>query len=187
MLNNVTGSSNVAIGVAAGAGIFANFNTCVGTRSNCSFSDGGIAIGISSTNVPAACNITDGLFFPPGRAVVVAGVQTNYNAATGQMGPIASSRRFKEDIVDLTTKSALIFDLRPVDYKYKNSEKREFGYIAEEVAEVLPCIVPRDAEGKPFGVNYEKVVVLLVEEVRKGRDEIALLRADVAMLKARLF
>jgi len=87
--------------------------------------------------------------------------------ASGQMGTIVSSAKFKEDVQDLD--SSKILDLRPVSFKYIGDETKEFhaGLIAEEVNEVIPDLVVCDAEGAPFTVKYQEICMYLLQEVKK--------------------
>ena len=59
---------------------------------------------------------------------------------TGQLGTTSSSRRFKKDIKSINKASEVILALKPVTFHYKtdNTNRPEFGLIAEEVAEVNP-------------------------------------------------
>lgn len=51
-------------------------------------------------------------------------------------------------------------------------KKKAFGYIAEEVEQVLPELCDyNDVTGKLAGVQYERLAVLLLEEVKKLRSE----------------
>ena len=56
--------------------------------------------------------------------------------------------------------------------------KKHFGYIAEEVNEILPEIVNKDPDGEPEGVKYEMVTVLLVEEIKKLKARIEVLEGN---------
>lgn len=86
----------------------------------------------------------------------------------GQIGSLASSRRFKENIQDIPTNDA-IMQLRPVVFNYiKDQYKtRQFGFIAEEVAEIFPDLVSYDEQHEPFTVKYHVLPVLLLNELKK--------------------
>jgi hypothetical protein len=66
---------------------------------------------------------------------------------TGRLGTQSSSRRFKENIRPMDKASEVILALKPVTFRYKNDVKRNprVGLIAEDVAEVNPDLVVRDA------------------------------------------
>jgi len=82
-----------------------------------------------------------------------------------------SSRRYKENIVDLSMNTEDIYQLRPVTFDWKNNKKSDFGLIAEEVDEVLPTLVHYQND-VPESVAYDKLSVLLLMEVKKLREEI---------------
>jgi hypothetical protein len=177
-----TGGENTGVGTICGVTLTTGArNTLLGSGTNVSAAAaaGRIAIGINAAGVAANALLDDGLYYPLTLLLAPPGNPVLFDAATGQMGPTVSSRRFKKDISALTIDTARIFDLRPVEYTLKTHNIRDFGYVAEEVAEILPCIVPRDAEGLPFGVSYDKLTVMLVEELRKVRAEVAALKKKI--------
>jgi len=178
-LLNADATHNTAIGFDAGSSITTgSYNTFLGAAvdSNAGARTGAIAIGVDSAAVAASAITDNGLFFHKSLAVVVA-TAVNYNATTGAMGPVVSSRRFKDNIQALELDSSKVFDLRPVSYDWNlpqlKGHMRDFGLIAEEVAEIFPELVPRDAGGLPCSVNYDRISVLLLEELRKVRDVVA--------------
>lgn len=111
--------------------------------------------------------------------------------ADGQLGYDSSSRRFKENIVDLPDSiSERIYKLQPRQYNKTCSTKQQFGLIAEEVNDVFPELISfkrseimgpcRDHEGKeyegvvgyeltdiPETVNYRRLIVPLIQEIKK--------------------
>ena len=82
-----------------------------------------------------------------------------------------SSIRFKEDVRDMADSSAVLRDLRPVTFRYREEagagSARDFGLIAEEVAEVAPELVAYDEEGQPYSVRYHVLPSLLLNEMQK--------------------
>jgi len=60
---------------------------------------------------------------------------------TGLIGTVASSRRYKDNIVPLSDFSSRILQLNPVRFVYKASGCGDWGLIAEDVADVIPEIV----------------------------------------------
>lgn len=88
-----------------------------------------------------------------------------------------SSRRFKTNIsteeffnqID----TSKVYDLTPVVFNYKIDGRKSFGYIAEDVLPLLPCVVyqvPDENDPQTFipeSVNYSLICVLLVEELKK--------------------
>jgi hypothetical protein len=91
----------------------------------------------------------------------------------GQLGTSNSSRRFKKDIKPMDQSSEVILALKPVTFHYKNADTKkaentpQFGLIAEDVAEVNPDLVVRDADGQPLTVRYDAVNAMLLNEFLK--------------------
>ncbi|MFZ0230651.1 MAG: tail fiber domain-containing protein, partial [Mycobacterium sp.] len=110
----------------------------------------------------------------------------------GNLGTVASSRRYKEDIHDMGGASEGLLRLRPVTFRYKQpnddgSKPVQYGLIAEEVAEVYPDLVVHGKDGQIETVQYYKLDAMLLNEVQKlskanteGEAEIATLRTEVA-------
>jgi hypothetical protein len=106
------------------------------------------------------------------------------------LGVLNSSRRYKENIVDMGDQSDSILRLRPVTFAYMTkaggTQPIQFGLIAEEVQDVVPELVVRDHEGKPFSVNYHFLAPMLVNEVQKQHAVIQEQKARIQSLEERL-
>ena len=94
-----------------------------------------------------------------------------------------SSLQYKTDVIDLTEADAYkALDLRPITYKSlaeaDDQTKTHFGLIAEEVAEIEPRLV-HYADGKPDGVQYERLCVLLLKVVKDLKGEVDALKAQI--------
>jgi hypothetical protein len=163
--NNTVGSSNVAVGSNAGLDVFtANNVTCIGNlATGADVSDttwiGNIYGVTTQSGTTAPVVVSDG----------------------GQLGTVASSERFKKDIVSMDKNSEAIMSLRPVTFHYKTDTKGtpQFGLIAEEVAKVNPALVLPDKEGKPYTVRYEAVNAMLLNEFLKEHHQVQDLKAIV--------
>jgi hypothetical protein len=96
---------------------------------------------------------------------------------TGQLGTVVSAARFKENIIDMD--SGNIMQLRPVNFSYKSDKThmQQYGFIAEEVAEIMPQIVTYDEEGKPFTVRYHDLPAILLNEIKKLNKRIEILES----------
>jgi trimeric autotransporter adhesin len=90
-----------------------------------------------------------------------------------------------------------LFKLRAVSFRYKaeidSTGLEQYGLVAEEVAEVYPDLVTRDAAGEPQAVRYHFLVPMLLNEVQKDRRTIEEQRlrleseqAELKDMKARL-
>jgi hypothetical protein len=124
------------------------------------------------------------------------GVAVLVNSA-GRLGTTTSSQRFKDDIADMAGESDLLMKLRPVAFYYKpeldETHTRQYGLVAEEVAQVAPQLVVFDKDGAPQTVRYHFVNAMLLNEVQKQRQlveeqqgTIARQQAEIQDLAARL-
>ncbi|MCC7126392.1 MAG: tail fiber domain-containing protein [Acidobacteria bacterium] len=183
-----TGSRNTAVGYASGGVLTTgNDNIYVGSP-GAAVENGTIRIGQALQS----------------RAFVagVRGVTTGVNDAVavvidsnGQLGTVSSSARVKDHIADLGAVGERLQQLRPVRFRYRapyadGRTPEQYGLIAEEVAEVLPELVVRDADGQPSTVAYHVLPTLLVAEVQRlERERAAMadllraLQAEVATLR----
>ena len=68
-----------------------------------------------------------------------------------------------------------------------DSDKREIGFIAEEVAEVLPEVVSFEADGTTaLGLDYSRLTAVLVEAVQTQQEQINDLRAQLDALRSEM-
>jgi len=110
--------------------------------------------------------------------------------ANGLLGTTTSSRRFKHEIADMGAESDLLMKLRPVAFYYKpeldETQTRQYGLVAEEVARVAPQLVVYDQDGAPQTVRYHFVNAMLLNEVQKQRQLIEEQRAVVGEQESRI-
>ena len=105
------------------------------------------------------------------------------NLATGLLGHLSSSRRYKEDIEPMDKASEALYLLKPVSYRYKKeidtTQSPAFGLIAEEVADVNSALVACNSEGQPESVHYEMVNAMLLNEFLKEHKTVQELKSAV--------
>ena len=160
--NLTTGSNNIHIG---NVGVAAEANTIrVGTR------------GTQTRTFIAGIS-----------GVAVAGSTVVVNAS-GQLGIAASSERFKDEIKPMDKASEAILALQPVTFYYKKeidpTRTSQFGLVAEDVEKVNPALVIRDEQGKPYGVRYDKVNAMLLNEFLKEHRKNEEREKTIAELKS---
>jgi hypothetical protein len=97
--------------------------------------------------------------------------------SSGHLGTVSSSIRYKEDVQPMAEASDRLLKLRPVQFRYKTADASgekpiQYGLIAEEVAEVYPELVVRDATTSRIdGVRYDELAPMLLNEVQKQQDK----------------
>ncbi len=97
-----------------------------------------------------------------------------------------SSGRWKHNIKDLNNGLAVIKQLRGVSYTWNQDHggANDFGFIAEEIHEILPQIAPKNPNGQIEGVEYGKLTPYLVEAIKEQQTIIEQQSAEIKELKA---
>jgi hypothetical protein len=72
-----------------------------------------------------------------------------------------------EDALDKILRlNGLIYDRKD------GSQKNEVGLIAEEVNQIIPNVVGKDAEGNPINIAYQRLAIYLIESIKTLHKEI---------------
>jgi hypothetical protein len=100
---------------------------------------------------------------------------------------IRSSRRFKTNIQPLHDALGRVEALQGVSYERKSDGKHEIGVLAEDVDRVIPEVVAHDPETQEVeGVDYSRLVALLIEAVKSQQAEIESQQAEIERLKSQM-
>lgn len=91
----------------------------------------------------------------------------------------------KHDIQTLTDAIETLLQLRGVSYKWNHTDQPDIGFLAGEMAEVMPEIVGFDEAGKPIGIDYGRVTALIVEATKAQQRQIEDLLRRVEALEAK--
>ena len=180
LLNNTSGSNNIALGAVAGQNLTtADYNIDIG---NVGVNGEGHTIRIGDDNQGST-------FIAGVYGVSVAGLGVAMNSS-GQLGTVASSRRFKKDIKAMEQASETILLLKPVTFRYKKeidpAGTSQFGLVAEDVEKVNPDLIVRDKEGNPYSVRYDQVNAMLLNEFLKEHRKVAQQQKQIEALTAGL-
>jgi hypothetical protein len=173
-LNNTAGSNNTANGLNA---LFSNTgsnNTAAGVGAGSSLTTGDNNIDIGNSGVDGESDtIRIGSEFQTRTFIAAIRVTTGIADAVnvvidsnGQLGTASSSRRFKKEIKPMDQTSEAILALKP--------------------AKVNPDLVVRDKDGKPYGVRYDQVNAMLLNEFLKEHRKVQELGKGMEVLTAQL-
>ena len=181
LTSNVVGSSNTAVGTNALMNSTGFFNTALGFSAGANLTSGDNNVYIGSAGASSESNTlrigepaTQTRFFLQGVWGVTPSipdyvpvfVDTNH-----QVGTLPSSARFKEDIRDIGD-DPRVLSLRPVSFRYKGRVEKHYGFVAEEVQEVIPELVLADDAGEPQAVMSHELPALLLNELQRQHREI---------------
>src|SRR5262249_35501827 len=182
------GRVNTAVGALAGEGLTTGVgNVNVGIEAGFGNVTGSGNIFIGDLQGPATSGETGHTYIgnirstslPVGGSIDVVTIDTS----SGLLGHNSSSRRYKHDIKPLDTASETLYRLKPVSYHLQKetdrNRSRAFGLIAEEVAEVNPDLIVRNAQGEIEGVHYEMVNTMLLNEFLKEHHIVQELKSIV--------
>ena len=127
------------------------------------------------------------VLFQASSATTEVTLQAFYNP-NGQVGRINTSGnstiyytnsdyRLKEDLQDFAGLD-LVSKIPVYDFKWKTDESRSYGVMAHELQEVLPDAVSGEKDAEEMqGVDYSKIVPVLVKAIQELKAEIELLKA----------
>jgi len=175
LFNNTIGGSNIALGNNAGFNLTTGSNNIDIGNAGLAGDSGYIRIGVSGVQTKTFIAGISGAS-GTGNPVVI--------NANGRLGVRPSSQRFKDEIKPMDKASEAILALKPVTFRYKKEidpdRTAEFGLVAEDVENVNPALVARDADGKAFTVRYEAVNAMLLNEFLKEHRKVQQLEANDA-------
>ena len=97
----------------------------------------------------------------------------------------SSDYRLKEDLKEFNGLD-IVSQIKTYDFKWKSYENRSYGVMAHELQEVIPDavagekdLVNEDGSINPQGVDYSKIVPLLVKSIQELKAEIETLKTQI--------
>jgi hypothetical protein len=191
-LNQSTGS--IAIGYGAGTtsqgskAIAIGYQAGQGTTSG----QGGNAIAIGNLAAQASQNANSiclnasgvatnpnqaGFFVRPIRGVASATPVCVYDAVNFEVTYNTSSIKYKKNVTDLSGDTSSIYNVRAREYDAKDNDKHFMGYIAEEVDAVDTRFTWKNPDGTPEGIEWFNMLIYTIEEMKKLKQEIEILKS----------
>jgi hypothetical protein len=207
-LTSVTSTTFNGAIVGSGAGLTSIPNSALVGSGSFALGSTSIALGSTILNVAGLTSVTSTSFVGAltGNAstattagTVTTGAQPNITSVgtltsltvTGAVNAgslnATSTIRVKKAVKNLSKKYLSKFnDLRPREYDRKDYVAHEFGFIAEEMADVYPEVVGRDAAGVPSGIDYGKLSTILTAKIQEQQATIDKLQSQMSMVLALL-
>jgi hypothetical protein len=103
------------------------------------------------------------------------------NTASSTSFNTSSDARLKEDVGPVENSGALIDAMEPIRFRWKLDGTEDYGFSAQAMEKVYPRAVtpgvgePGDKDFVPYGMDYAKLVTLLVAEIKSLRTRMAAL------------
>jgi hypothetical protein len=183
--DNTTGNGNVAVGKEAGNSITdGNDNVCIGHNAGIGIVSASRNVAIGSEETGPFADFDDTCFIGSifGEIVSDPGSQTAvFVDQFNVVGIFNSSQKYKHDIQRMDKASEVLYQLKPVTFKFNSDWKgtTQYGLIAEDVAKVDPQLVSRK-NGDIVTVHYEQINNMLLNEFLKEHKKVQDLETTVA-------
>jgi hypothetical protein len=109
---------------------------------------------------------------------------TVYSNGNGTLYNSGSAKKYKDNIEPVND-SSWIYNLSPVTFYWKadqqelRGKQQEIGLIADDVDTICPLLTWKNNSGEVEGVKYEKLTVPMLVEMKKLRDRIIALEAQL--------
>ena len=119
-------------------------------------------------------------------ALDVADGASNINKVRAGAFVTYSDRNLKTEIAPMSDSLKKVMKLDAVSYKLKSGgteAPREIGFLAQEVAAVVPEVCAFDAKGESRGIDYSRMSTLLAGALKAQQEQIAQLKEIVAKLQ----
>ena len=95
-----------------------------------------------------------------------------------------SSKRYKKEIKPISNPLEIISNIRGVKYVWKDTNKEDIGFIAEEVGEVIPEVVTWEKDSAyASSMDYSRLTSVLVEGIKAQQIQIDILIHEINRLK----
>lgn len=114
----------------------------------------------------------------------ISGTWTFANPVTASQFIETSDRRLKKHIKPIKKAMEFIRQLVGVSYVRKDSKEKELGFIAQDVQKIFPELVSQ--QGQYLGINYSRLVAVLVEGMKEQDKRISTLEAKLEAVKRNL-
>ena len=202
----ITGITDLAIadgGTGAGDVTTARTNLGLGTLATQNSANVSVtnltATGSTNLNGLTVIDNTDTVIMTSGNRIGIGTTPTSYRltlpntAGASGMGlaytwATYSSKRYKEDIKTIEAPLEKVLQLRGVTYKSKKEVggTKQYGFIAEEIEDVIPEVVVKDDEGEVTGMDYSRIPALNIEAIKALNIQMLELQKQVKELKKQL-
>ncbi len=106
-----------------------------------------------------------------------------YIDSNGELIKLTSSKRYKSEIVPFTDTENVFMRLKPVSFIWNELTAtpgiKDYGLIAEEVAEISPVLAEFNKNGDAEAVNYHKINMLTLKTVQDQQKKISELEREL--------
>lgn len=136
----------------------------------------GSNLNVSGTiNAAGNISVNAGSFYDISHTAVANPANECHNASTGQIGWCGSDRRLKENIRYMDGGGLdMIRQLKPATFDWIGGFKDNHGFIAQDVAPLIPDATPMDSNGY-YAFNVDRLVPYIVRAVQELDQKLVLI------------
>lgn len=174
------GSAAKGINFVAGSNI--SLTAASGTITIDSTAAGGLTVSddttTNATYYPTFVTATSGSAASAG----VSSTKLTFNPSTGQLNArtfnSTSDRRAKENIRQITNALNTVERITGVEFTWRETGQTSYGYIAQDIEEVLPAVVSTNSDGDK-SVNYDATIAILLEAIKELNTKVIALESRI--------
>jgi len=102
-----------------------------------------------------------------------------YDTGNNQWTYDTSSIRYKDNVRDSSYGLTAVNALQARQFSYKDSGREDVGFIAEELVNVVPELVTKNADQQPDAVSYDRLTAVLCKAIQELSAKVEALEAIV--------
>jgi hypothetical protein len=103
-----------------------------------------------------------------------------FNPSTGTLNSTdynsLSDIRLKKNVVSIADAISILNKIRPVEFNWKEDNRKSFGVIAQELEEIFPQMVTTNSDNGIKSVSYIQLIPVLVQAIKELKEEINMLK-----------
>ena len=177
----ISGAGNMIVGVQGTGASFTAFGPDAGSSMQWNGSSGSVLFkydnGGTATEIMNVGALGSSEF-----AIDVRDGANNVNKIRAAAFVTYSDESLKSEVKAMDTALDTVMSLEGVEFTWKNSGERDFGFIAQDVQKVVPKAVHTAKDGVQ-GVDYSRLTSILVEAVKSQQVQIEELKNTISKLK----
>jgi len=99
-----------------------------------------------------------------------------YNPSTGALSSVdynsTSDKKLKTNIKSIENSIDILRKINPISFEWKETGKKSYGLIAQELEKILPELVSENEISKTKSVSYIPLISILIDTVKQQQLQI---------------
>ena len=134
--------------------------------------------------------ITDATYYPViattagGSTAKTSSTKLYFNPSTGTLSSTKfnslSDLKFKENVKSIESALQIVNEINPVEFTWKDNGNVSYGFIAQELEEILPAVVTTEEHKS---VDYNSIIAVLTKSIQELSEELQKLKEYIQLEK----